>query len=96
MIQEEIFLNNIKALTINFTVHSRKSIASRMLMTVLKLSKNFLKSGGDTKPSEYLKSKVLTVEEINRIKGAIPLSELQYALFSKIKAQVLLGYMVLK
>ena len=45
----------------------------------------FLDSGGETKPSEYLKSKALTDEERNGIEGEITLSELQYALFKKMK-----------
>ena len=43
----------------------------------------FLDSGGDTKPSESLKSKVLTDEESNGIEGEITLSDLQYTLFTK-------------
>ena len=35
---------------------------------------DFVDSGGDTKPSEYLKSKALPVEESNGIKGEINLN----------------------
>ena len=45
----------------------------------------FLDSGGDTKPLEYLKSKALTNKESNGIEGEITLSELQYVLFKKMK-----------
>ena len=39
----------------------------------------------EAKISGYFKSKVLTDEESNKIEGKITLSELQYALFTKIK-----------
>ena len=45
----------------------------------------FLDSGGDTKPSEYPKSKALTKEESNGIEGEIILGGLQHALFKKMK-----------
>ena len=47
--------------------------------------KKFLDSLGDTKRSEYLKSKVLTDEESNGIESEITISELQYTLFTKVK-----------
>ena len=45
----------------------------------------FLDSGGYTRPSEYLKSKALTNEESKSMKGEINLTELNHALFNKIK-----------
>ena len=45
----------------------------------------FFESCGHTEPSGCLKSKVLADEESNEIKGEITLSELQYALFTKMK-----------
>ena len=44
-----------------------------------------LDSGGDTKPSEYLKSKALTNQESENIEGEITLTELNHALFKKMK-----------
>ena len=46
---------------------------------------DFLNNGGDTEPSEYLKSKALTDEESNGIEGEITLNELNYAIFKKMK-----------
>ena len=43
----------------------------------------FLDSGGDTKPSEYLKSKALTNEESESMEGT--LTELNHALFKRMK-----------
>ena len=51
----------------------------------------FLDYSGNTKPSEYLKSKVLADEEKNVIEGEITLSELQYALFTKMEGSSALG-----
>ena len=45
----------------------------------------FLDSGRNTKPSEYLKSKALTDEESNGIEEEITLNELNFALFKKVK-----------
>ena len=45
----------------------------------------FLDSDGDTKPSEYLKSKALTNEESKSMEGELTLSELNHALFKKMK-----------
>ena len=42
-------------------------------MTVLRLYQEFLDSGDDTLPSDYLNSKVLTEEESNKIEGEITL-----------------------
>ena len=42
--------------------------------------KEFLGSGGDTKPIVYLQSKALTQQESNNIEGGITLAELVYAL----------------
>lgn len=44
-----------------------------------------LDSGGDTKPSEYLKSKDLNNEESESMEGEITLTELDHALFKKMK-----------
>ena len=52
----------------------------------------FLDSGGDTKPSEYLKSKALTNEERESIEGEITLFELNHALFKKIKGSSAPGF----
>ena len=43
----------------------------------------FLDSGGDTKPSEYLKSKALTDEESESIEGEITLTEINHEYFKK-------------
>ena len=45
----------------------------------------FLDSGGDTRPSEYLNSKALTNEESESMEGEITLTELIHALFKKMK-----------
>ena len=45
----------------------------------------FLYSGGDTRPSEYLKSKALTNEESESIEGEITPTELNHAFFKKMK-----------
>ena len=45
----------------------------------------FIESGGDTKPMEYLRSKALTQDESNKIEGEITMAELEFALFKKMK-----------
>ena len=45
----------------------------------------FLDSGGDIRPSEYLKSKALINEESESMEGEITLTELNHALFKKMK-----------
>lgn len=45
----------------------------------------FLDSVGETKPSEYLKSKSLTKEESDGIEGDITINELEYALSKNMK-----------
>ena len=47
----------------------------------------FLDSGGDTKPSEYLKSKALTNQESESIEGEITLTKLNHALLKKMKGK---------
>ena len=49
----------------------------------------FLDSDGDTKPSEYLNSKVLKEGESNCIEGEITPSKLQHTLFYKMNGSVL-------
>ena len=46
---------------------------------------DFLDSGGDTRPSEYLNSKALTNEDSKSMEGEITLTELNHALFKKMK-----------
>lgn len=45
----------------------------------------FLDSGSDIKPSEYLKSKALPDKESGGREGEITLRELQHTLFKKMK-----------
>ena len=52
---------------------------------MLEVIQEFLDSGGDTKPSEYLKSKALTDEQNKIMEGEITLTELNQALFKKMK-----------
>ena len=50
-----------------------------------KAIQEFLDSGGDTKPSEYLNSKALTKDESESMEGEITLTKLNHALFKKMK-----------
>ena len=45
----------------------------------------FLDSGGDIRPSEYLKSMILTNEGSESMEGEITLTELNHAFFKKMK-----------
>ena len=54
----------------------RLSIYQHVLIKKNKCIQEFLDSGGDTKPSEYLKSKALSNQKSKSIKGEITLTEL--------------------
>ena len=76
-----VLCNDIKKLGTNGRKEGRTEERKKLHVEVAAPPKN--DSGGDIKPSEYLKSKVLTEEESNGIEGEISLLELQYAFFSK-------------
>ena len=78
-------ITDLQSITNEFHSAFQKNYSKQDVDGSSEAVQEFLDSGGDTKPSKYLKSKILTDEESNGIEGEFSLSELQYALFSKMK-----------